>query len=277
MRRVSSQFSFDPAKVDNASDQGIEGAMVGVAFGDKEPAVGQIAEAWRKPEPQQVAEPEHVLGRAAGIGIVLPDDERAFMVEEAIQNVGRLASVSRDDLGVERRKPVRNVGIELYAWFRPVVVVIGASLAVAAGLEELPIGRGSIALTPEGGKRLSADRIDQAGQSGLVGLIAKVPFSSPKKPSMAEHPGTPCHAGEPEVGGVGQHGRHQCDRILWYRTGGWRRRLRRHGRYQSTRWKRSGPWSGSLGDQTAAPQDRPAALRGAPGGSRRVAHSFRRP
>ena len=46
--------------------------MVDVAFGDKEPAVGQIAEAWRKPEPQQVAEPEHVLGRAAGIGIVRP-------------------------------------------------------------------------------------------------------------------------------------------------------------------------------------------------------------
>ena len=55
--------------------------MVSVAFGDIEPAVGQIAEAWREPEPQQVAEPEHVLGRAAGIGIVLPDDERAFMVE----------------------------------------------------------------------------------------------------------------------------------------------------------------------------------------------------
>ena len=220
MRRVSSQFSFDPAKVDNASDQGIEGAMVGVAFGDKEPAVGQIAEAWHKPEPQQMAEPEHVLGRAAGIGIVLPDDERAFMVEEAIQNVGRLASVSRNDLGVERRKPVRNVGIELYAWFRPVVgVVIGASLAVAASPEELPIGRGSIALTPEGGKRLSVDRIDQAGQSGLVGLIAEVPFSSPEEPSMAEHSGTPRHAREPEVGGVGQHCRHQCERIFWYRAG----------------------------------------------------------
>ena len=76
--------------------------MVGVAFGDIEPAVGQIAEAWRKPEPQQVAEPEHVLGRAAGIGIVLPDDERALMVEEAIQNVGRLASVSRNGSSVTR-------------------------------------------------------------------------------------------------------------------------------------------------------------------------------
>jgi hypothetical protein len=129
---------LDLAKIDNASDQGIEGAMISVGFGDIEPAVGQIAKAWRKPEPQQVAEPEHVLGRAAGIGIVLPDDERAFMVEEAIQNVGRLASVSRNDLGVERRKPVRDVGIELYAWLRPVVgVVIGTSLAVAAGPEIL--------------------------------------------------------------------------------------------------------------------------------------------
>ena len=163
--------------------------MVSVALGDIEPAVGQIAEAWRKPEPQQVAETEHMLGRTTGIGIVLPDNEGAFMVEEAIQNVGRLARLSRNDLGVERRKPVRDVGIELYAWLRPVMgVVIGASLAVAAGSEELPIGRGSIVLTPESGKRLSVDRIDQAGQSGLVGLIAEVPLGSPEEPSMAEHP-----------------------------------------------------------------------------------------
>ena len=103
-----------------------------------------------------MAEPEYVLGRAAGVGIVLSDDKGAFMVEEAIQNVRCLACVSRNDLGVERRKPVGDVGVELCAWLRPVVgVVIGASLAVAAGPEELPIGRGSIALAPEGGKRLS--------------------------------------------------------------------------------------------------------------------------
>ena len=83
------------------------------------------------------------------------------MVEEAVQNVGRLASVSRNHLGVERRKPVGDVGIELYAWLRPVVgVVIGAGLAVAASPEELPVGRGSIAVTPESGKRLGVDRID---------------------------------------------------------------------------------------------------------------------
>ena len=115
--------------------------MVCVVVGDIKPAVGQIAEARRKPEPQQVAEPEYMLGRATGIGIVLSDDEGAFMVKEAIQHVGCLASVSRNDLGVERRKSVGDMGVELCAWLRPVVgVVIGASLAVAAGPEELSIG-----------------------------------------------------------------------------------------------------------------------------------------
>jgi hypothetical protein len=77
MRRVSSQFSSILQRFDDASDHEIEGAVASVTVGNIEPAVGQIAEARRKPEPQQVAEPEYVLGRAAGIGIVLSDDEGA--------------------------------------------------------------------------------------------------------------------------------------------------------------------------------------------------------
>jgi len=64
--------------------------------------------------------------RRPTIGIVLSDDEGA---------------VCRNDVGVERRKAVGDVGVELCTRLRPVVgVVIGASLAVAAGPEELPIG-----------------------------------------------------------------------------------------------------------------------------------------
>ena len=87
---------LDFGKIDDASDQRIESAVVCVVVGDIKPAVGQITEARRKPEPQQVAEPECRLGRATGIGIVLSDDEGAFMVKEAIQHVGCLASVSRN-------------------------------------------------------------------------------------------------------------------------------------------------------------------------------------
>ena len=45
--------------------------MIRTGVGDIEPVVGQIAEARRKSETEQVAEAEHVVGRAAGIGIVL--------------------------------------------------------------------------------------------------------------------------------------------------------------------------------------------------------------
>jgi hypothetical protein len=47
--------------------------VVSATVNDVEPAVGKIAKSGRKPEPEQVAEPEHVLGRAAGIAIALPD------------------------------------------------------------------------------------------------------------------------------------------------------------------------------------------------------------
>jgi hypothetical protein len=35
-----------------------------------------------------VAKPEHVLGHAAGIGIMLPNDPGSFHVEQSVQNVG---------------------------------------------------------------------------------------------------------------------------------------------------------------------------------------------
>jgi hypothetical protein len=44
---------LDLAKIDDVSDHEIEGAVVSVTVGNIEPAVGQIAKARRKPEPQQ--------------------------------------------------------------------------------------------------------------------------------------------------------------------------------------------------------------------------------
>jgi len=63
--------------------------------------------------------------------VVLPDNEGAFMVEEAIQNVGRLASVSRNDLGVERRKPVGPQFHALEAALTPMDPETGAGQASA--------------------------------------------------------------------------------------------------------------------------------------------------
>lgn len=74
-------------------------------------AVGQVAQARRKPEAQQAAQPEAVLGRPARVGVVFPDGQGAIMVHQPVQHVGGLAPVGRDHLGLIGPKAVGEVGV----------------------------------------------------------------------------------------------------------------------------------------------------------------------
>src|SRR5204862_8193855 len=42
----------------------------------------------------------------------------AFMIQQAIENVGGLSGIGGDDLGVERRESVGHMGVEQHAGFR---------------------------------------------------------------------------------------------------------------------------------------------------------------
>ena len=66
---------------------------------DIEPAVGEIANARREAESKQMTEAEHVIDRAGGVGVVLANVDRAFMVHQSVENVRGLAGVGGDDLG----------------------------------------------------------------------------------------------------------------------------------------------------------------------------------
>jgi len=63
------------------------------------------------------------------------------------------------------------------------------------------------------------DRLDQAGQGGLVGFVADVPFGCPEQLRMGEHPGTAGHPGESEIGGIGQQRRHQRHAVFGQGSG----------------------------------------------------------
>ena len=116
--------------------------MIGAAVGDVEPAIGQITDPRREPEPEQMAKAEDMFGRAARIGVVLFDSKRHLMVKKAIKNMERLARIGRNDFGVERRVAVRDVGIELDAGLRTVTgIVLGTGFAVTARPEELAVRR----------------------------------------------------------------------------------------------------------------------------------------
>ena len=68
-----------------------------------------------------------MIDRAGGVGVVLTNVDRALMVQEPVQNMRGLAGVGRDDLGMERRVAIGDMGVELHARFRAVLgVVVGA-------------------------------------------------------------------------------------------------------------------------------------------------------
>ena len=137
------------AQVDHAADQGIERFVSLARVDDIEPSVGEVANARREAESQEVAEAEHMIDRAGGVGVVLANVDRAFMVHEPVEDMRGLAGVRGDDLGIERRVAVGDVGVELHARFRAVFgVVVSAGLAMSAGAEELAVRRRRVAVAP---------------------------------------------------------------------------------------------------------------------------------
>ena len=69
---------------------------------------------------------------AGCVGVMLADFQRAFVVQQAVENVRGLAGVSRDDLGMKRRVTIRDVRVELHAGFGAIFrVVIGAGFLSA--------------------------------------------------------------------------------------------------------------------------------------------------
>ncbi len=76
-----------------------------------------------------MAQAKHVLGNAAGIGVMLPDCERALVMQQTVQNMEHFAGVRGNHLSVERRKPIGDERVELRSRLRAVAgVVIGTAL-----------------------------------------------------------------------------------------------------------------------------------------------------
>jgi len=63
----------DDAQIQCVSDHGIERFVSAACADDIEPPVGEIANARRVAESQEMAEAEYVIDRAGGVGVVLAD------------------------------------------------------------------------------------------------------------------------------------------------------------------------------------------------------------
>ena len=83
-----------------------------------------------------------VIGEAGRVGVVLLDPQVGFVIQQAVEHVGRVAHADVHDLGVERRVLVGDMGVERPPWAAAVFRIdVAGALGLAAGAEVLAVRR----------------------------------------------------------------------------------------------------------------------------------------
>jgi len=100
----------------------------------------EIADKRRVAKAEQATRGEKMIREPAGVGVVLVNDETAFVVERPVQDVRRFMGSRCDDVRVIGPELIRKVGVEFYAGNWTVVRIgVTADLTAPAGAEELRI------------------------------------------------------------------------------------------------------------------------------------------
>ena len=83
-----------------------------------------------------------MIGEAGRVGVVLLDPQVGFVIQQAVEHVGRVAHADVHDLGVERRVLVGDMGVERPPWAAAVFRIdVAGALGLAAGAEVLAVRR----------------------------------------------------------------------------------------------------------------------------------------
>ena len=72
----------------------------------------KVANARSKPESEQVAQSEDVIGESGGVGVMLFDAEIGFVIQQPIEYVGGVPHCGADEFAVEGGVLVRDVRVE---------------------------------------------------------------------------------------------------------------------------------------------------------------------
>lgn len=92
----------DQFEVELTADQGSERRMLALLAWHRKPLVGEIADAGRKAEAQQMTERKDVIGEAGSVGVVLLDPQIGLMVKQSVENVRGVAGIRGDHLPYRR-------------------------------------------------------------------------------------------------------------------------------------------------------------------------------
>ena len=78
----------DVFSVDRAAHERRQRRIIALFPWDKEALVGQVTDARREPEAQQVHQSENVIGETSRVGVVLFNPKVGLVIKEAIEHVG---------------------------------------------------------------------------------------------------------------------------------------------------------------------------------------------
>src|SRR3546814_4357418 len=83
----------------------------------REPPVGEVAQARAEAKSQHRAQGEDMIGRPAGVGVMLDDPEIGAVAGEAVEDIGRLMRRGRDPRSEEHTSELQSLMRTSYAVF----------------------------------------------------------------------------------------------------------------------------------------------------------------
>ena len=124
---------------------------IGIGFFEgMEFPVLEVAQSGRKALADQGEEGKHMVAGAARVGEVLFDVQDGVVVEQPVQNIGRLAFGRTNRQDAEVAVLIGEMAVEFGAWLAAIVQIdVAAPCSTITGPEELTVGRRGRSIAPE--------------------------------------------------------------------------------------------------------------------------------
>lgn len=166
----------DQVPTEAAPEQRCEPTIAPRGLETIELSIRQARNARLEIEAEQMHDGEHDIGDAATIGVEGGDVRAAFVAEDAVECVDRLARRPGDDRLMKRCVSIGDGGVDLDHGVATVMCVDRSSgFAGTAEIISLPIGRCAMPRTKPGGERFGMDSVGQAGERGAKRFLAHMP------------------------------------------------------------------------------------------------------
>ena len=121
----------------DSTDERCERRITGGFLHGIETRITKVANAWGKPEPEQMAQGKDVICESAGVGVMLFNAEIGFMIEQPIKDMSRVPHGAADEFAVEGGVLVRDMRVER----RTRLIAVAGKRAIA---KQLGVSRTSV-------------------------------------------------------------------------------------------------------------------------------------